>query len=332
MKKICLFAGVCFFISAALYGAGGGQSAVSGASGSETLNIVIRNIGSAVSDDNDIIRELERRTGLKIHFELKPGDNYYQAITTIIASGDYPDAMEYNGGTFPVDLQNLADDKVIRPLDDLLAKHGPHFTPDVRPDYLWFVSVSDGKRYAIPDRVFDYGSNNAIVIRKDFMRKLGLSIPRNSDEFFNVLTAFEKNKDQLVGPGKRFIPLGASTVNNCWEYFMEFLKSENGIISGWNPVNGKIINEVNMPNYKNVIQTMRKFYQAGLMEPEYPIISTRNEYFKRAGELQYGAMCWWCDAVDRAISTTAAEVFDAAPVLEGNLEFIPYFNDKSGVH
>ena len=43
----------------------GGSSATSRGDPTQ-LNIIIRNIGSAISDDNLINRELERRTGLKL--------------------------------------------------------------------------------------------------------------------------------------------------------------------------------------------------------------------------------------------------------------------------
>ena len=132
------------------------------------LFIMIRNIGNATTNDNIINRELEKRTGLKLNFELKPGEGYSQACTTVIASGNYPDAMEF-WGSYPVDLQNLADDAVIRPVDDLVARYGSEFSLDVRPANNWFISTKDGKRYGIPCRTMDFGLDYAIVIRKDWL-------------------------------------------------------------------------------------------------------------------------------------------------------------------
>jgi putative aldouronate transport system substrate-binding protein len=215
----------------------------------------------ASSNDNIIHAELEKRTGLKLNFQLKPSEGYPQACTTVIASGNYPDAMEYWCGVYPVDLQEMADDGVIRPVDDLIAQYGPEFTKTVRPDGVWFVSSTDGKRYAIPDRVFDFGNNSAMIIRKDWLDKLGLQMPKNSDELFNVFTAFAKNADSLVGAGRRFVPycpwFGVGSI------FLDYFMSENGMIHDWNMVDGKPVHFVNMPAFKTVLQTARKIYQAG---------------------------------------------------------------------
>ena len=120
MKKICLM--LLILSVAASFAFARGSAASSG--DMTELNIMIRNIGNATSNDNIIGRELERRTGLKLNFEFRSSAGYGQAVTTVIASGDYPDAMEWNG-SYPVDLQDLADDGVIRPVDDLIARYGP---------------------------------------------------------------------------------------------------------------------------------------------------------------------------------------------------------------
>ena len=327
-KNVLLFLLVFFMLALPVFA--GGRSASSSGDATE-LRIMIRNIGMASTNDNIINRELEKRTGLKLNWDLKPSEGYNQAFVTVIASGDYPDAVEF-GGAYPVGLQELADDGVIRPVDDLVAKYGPEFTPAVRPANNWFVSTKDGKRYAIPTRTFDFGIVRGMLIRKDWMNMLGLQMPKNSDDYFNVLTAFAQNAERLVGPGKRLVPHGTgdyqnNMVDGC---FLNYLRSENGMIREWNRVDGKLVHSVNMPAFKNVLLTARKFYQAGLIEPEFPIITSRDDMVNIIASKRYAAWDWYLDSIDEETAPLAAQIYAAAPELRNNLAIIPYFQDRTG--
>jgi putative aldouronate transport system substrate-binding protein len=315
--------------------AGGSQadSAVNAVSSAEDpsmkeLRIMIRSIGMAPTNDNLINKELEKKTGFKLNWDLKPGNGYNEAQTAVLASGDYPDAMEWIGN-YPNGLQELADDKVIRPVDDLVAKYGTNFLdPNVRGNDEWFVSDTDGKRYAIQARHVSFAFDSLNVIRKDWLDKLGLPLPRSSDEYFNVLTAFAKNSDKLVGPGKAIIPMG--TWAGQVGYFINYLLSENGIHDGWNTVNGKLVNVINMDGYKNALLTARRFYQAGLIEPEYPIMANRDDAMKKMMDNQYASWTWYINDIDAPSSSLATTIMMGNPDLVGNLVFVPIFKAKDG--
>jgi putative aldouronate transport system substrate-binding protein len=330
MKEICLLMVAVLLSSAHVYGGGGRERNLSvDDPAAKDLRIMIRNIGLASTNDNLINRELERRTGFKLNWDLRPANGYSEAAAAILASGDYPDAMEYWPTRFPYDLQDLADDKVLRTVDDLLVNYGTNFLdPVVRPADGWFVSAADGKRYAIPTRASEFSSESIIVIRKDWLDRLGLSIPKNSDEYFNVMTAFVENKEQLVGPGKRFVPLGAWQGSDV-DLFNYFL-SENGITGGWNLINGRYVHAINLEGHKNALLTMRRFYQAGLLEPEYPLIN-RDEALMRMIQDNYGSWTWGVNNIERTVGELGSALFIGNPGMEGNLAFIPFFPDRNGI-
>ena len=321
MKRICLFLLILAIVSLPVFARGSSASSVD----ATELRIMIRNIGMAPTNDNIIHQELERRTGFKLNFELKPSASYNAASNTVIASGDYPDAMEYWSTVYPTELQQFADDGVIRPVDDLIARYGSEFTPEVRPSNYWFVSNKDNKRYAIPMRYSSYGTSNAIILRKDWLDMLGLNMPKNSDEYFNVLTAFAQNAERLVGQNRRFAPHGTWNGAGC---FLSYIMSENSMIRGWNWVDGNLVHYANMPAYRNVLQTARRFYQAGLIEPEYPILLNRDDAMNRMAGNQYGAWDWYTTSFENESLST--RLYDALPELKNNLAFIPYFADKTG--
>ena len=69
--------------------------------GDNKVHIIGRNLGYAVDENNEIIAEIERRTGLDIEWELWPTDGYAQQCQLLFASGEYPDAMEVWWNSYP---------------------------------------------------------------------------------------------------------------------------------------------------------------------------------------------------------------------------------------
>ena len=105
-----------------------------------TIKLVTRNIGSATSSDNDIHRAIEEAIGVNIEIDFKPGSGYATTCQMVLAGNELPDAMEWFCSTFPNDLQNLADDGLLLPLDDLLSEYGTNIL-NCREDDYFFTRV-----------------------------------------------------------------------------------------------------------------------------------------------------------------------------------------------
>ncbi len=290
------------------------------------LTIVIRHIGFTKDNNNMIAQELNKRMNMNINWELKPSEQYPQQCTILIASGNYPDAMEYWSSQYPNELQQMADDRVIRPLDDLITKYGQEFTEEVRPDFTWFKSSTDGLRYTIPTRYQETLNNSVLQIRSDWLEKLNLKVPDTSDEMFEALTAFMENSDMLVGKGNQLIPYGG--IQNWGLGLQQHIFSENGFVADWNLVDGKVVYYVNMPGYKEALRTMRKFYQNGLIEPEYPLMN-REQYLEKWYQNKYGSWQNYVDNLDPVSHVYMPIYISAVP--EAEMEFIYPFPDRNGV-
>ena len=61
------------------------------AEGDNYVHVIGRNLGNAIDGDNAILKEIEKRTGLDIEWELWPTDGYAQQCQLLFASGEYPD-------------------------------------------------------------------------------------------------------------------------------------------------------------------------------------------------------------------------------------------------
>ena len=291
------------------------------------INLVMRNIGSAVSTDNDINRALEAATGVKINIDFKPGSNYSTTCQMTLA-GDLPDAMEWHCATYPNDLQNLADDGLLLPLDDLLQEYGQNILAN-RGEGNFFRSSEDGKIYAIPCRTIEYGCNDYVAIRQDWLDKLGLKSPASSAEYKEVLTAFKDHAAELVGEGVEFWPMGAcSSTRGISDSIFDLFASENGFVADWNVVDGQLVYHINMPGYKKCLETIRDFYQSGLIDPEYPLMS-RDDMLEKWYKDAYGSWLFYLDNSDPYLGSWAKTYYSYYP--EAKIGGVFAFPDENGV-
>lgn len=288
------------------------------------VHIIGRNLGYAIDENNIILQELEKRTGLDINWELWPTDGYAQQCQLTFGSGEYPDAMEVWWSSWPNQFIELIEDEVVQPLDSLIAEYGPNIQATRSgTDY---YDYGDGQIWAVPCRVLEDGNTNCMMIRQDWLDQLGLPVPTSSQEYYDTLKAFQANAELLTGNPDAIAAHGACTTyfGNC---FTEYVYSENGFLEGWNDVDGKMVYYINMPGYKESLATLRKFYQEGLIEPEY-LLMNRDQFLDKLYTNVYGSFDFATDILDPAITSWIRSYYEAVP--EAKLSMIPPFRDAEG--
>jgi putative aldouronate transport system substrate-binding protein len=301
--------------------AGGASSA-----GPVEVHVIARSIGNAPTNDNDIFHALEKNTGLKINWELAPSSGYNEKCATVLASGNYPDMLEYWANTYPIEYQEMADDKIIAQLDDLLITNGQNIL-EVMPDYLWFRSNKDGKKYAIPCRNYQSKTSYALQIRRDWLDKLGLPVPIDTKSWIEVMRAFKRNSEQLVGRGNQFIPWG-SFIGMFEPGIFSYICSEYGFMNNsWNERNGKLVYYVNIPEFKDALLIAREIYQDGLVDPEY-MLMTREQWLEKWYANIYGGWDWYINQLDEATGTFIGTYNSNNP--DAKMDIIYPFADKNG--
>ncbi|UQZ83463.1 Lipoprotein LipO precursor [Paenibacillus konkukensis] len=140
---------------------------------------------------------IQANAPVDVEFVAIPRNEYAQKLNALFAAGDAPDLiLEYD----PAYQAQLYNTKQIMPLDDLI-QYAPNYKQilDANPALRKAGTYPDGKLYVIgnprPVEPLDY-----LLIRRDWLSKLGLAMPATLDDFYNVLKAFkEKDPD---GNGK----------------------------------------------------------------------------------------------------------------------------------
>ncbi|MBB6734799.1 extracellular solute-binding protein [Cohnella zeiphila] len=200
---------------------------------------------------------LEEATGYKLQNDMLPQENPGDKLNLIMASGsdyDLVDAMNKQ------DFFNFAQNGALTDLTPLIDQYGPNIKQAISPESFSGVTV-DGKIYGIPTLNVSY-VRTGLLIRTDWLEKVGKKMPTTLDELVDVLKAF---KDQDPGGnGKNNIPMTIDAVA-----LLDNLTGAYGIFGSWTEMDGKLVNVVNHPGLKDYVTFIRDLYDQGLLDKEF---------------------------------------------------------------
>jgi len=160
-------------------------------------------------------------------------------------------------------------------LNELIDEFAPNFKKflDENPEIAKTIKTDNGSIYGFPfirgdqQLTINYGA----IMRKDWLDKLNLQPPETIDEWETVLTAFRDGDPN--GNGKKDeIPFLLN-----WGHVRNH--SYNNMIGAWGiaaefyQVNGKVQFGMIQPEFKEFIETMHRWYQNGLIDPDFAITS-----------------------------------------------------------
>ncbi|QMV43983.1 type 2 periplasmic-binding domain-containing protein [Cohnella cholangitidis] len=200
------------------------------------------------------------------YVEWNGGTDYLNTLNTNIAAGEMPNVfLPWNGIE-----ADLAKNGAIVDLTDLLPKYAPNLWKLI-PENVWNVvkaadPTGQGRIYWVPG-VNAYEKTTGLI-RKDWLDKLGLSMPKTQEEYVNVLKAF-KEKDPNGNGQADEIPTGGRA-DARW---MDHLFNMNGVamLEGypeWDVYNGELTYSAVTPNMKDALAFISKLYKEKLIDQE----------------------------------------------------------------
>ena len=165
-------------------------------------------------------QQQEEQTNIHIDYEWyapATAEDAVQKTSMAIATGEIPDFMIVNRAQLALIAKTDLINKDLEPLWDAYASDTvKEWTTAEGPD-LWESLRYGGNIIALPNVGGSVDQGEVMWIRQDWQEKLGLDIPTNRDELYDVMTAFVKNdpdgngqddtigmtiyKDFLNGPG-----------------------------------------------------------------------------------------------------------------------------------
>ncbi|WP_409342399.1 extracellular solute-binding protein [Paenibacillus sp. MBLB4367] len=236
-------------------------------------------------------KELEKKTGTKVTFQHPPTGQEKDQFNLMMASGQLPDVIEYGWGAAPKGADSLIKEKRILRLNELIEKNAPNLSKVLKdnPDFRKMITTDEGNIYVMPFLLGDpqLSSVNGPALRKDWLDKVGLPVPKTIADWENVLTAF-RDKDPNGNGKKDEIPY-LMTVMPDNEMDLNYLfVGAWGITQDFYQEGGKVKYGPLDPKFKEYLTMMAKWYKDGLIDKDYATTDGKLKDAKVTGD-QLGA-------------------------------------------
>jgi multiple sugar transport system substrate-binding protein/putative aldouronate transport system substrate-binding protein len=252
------------------------------------------------------------------------GNDYDQKISMAIASNSLPDAVvassrnqfvkAYQAGEL-MDITKVFDDYAGAFLKTKEAMENGAYIAQAK---------FDGKLWAIPSATVTTDGVNLVIIRQDWLKKVGLPAPR-------TLADVEKAARAFLDAG--LCKIGIASPDKRGRFYCTFLESSNNPY-GFDPVfqalganpgywakdaSGKVTYGTILPEMKTSLAFLNDWYKKGLLDPEMGVRDVSDEVISaNATGIFFGP--WWAMAYGNMSSLTNDPTAD--------WQFYPIYNSE----
>ncbi len=218
------------------------------------------------------------------------GEDGGAKINAAAAANDLPDLFQVvsanndNRGA----LKRLVDLGLVAPVDSLMPlmpqRTKLHYNDPLAINLVTF----DGKQYGLPEPP-PLPKREGLVIRKDWLDKLGLSVPTTPDELMTVAKAFTEQDPDGNGKNDTY-GFGGFIVGQGLGNRFDFLMGAYGVPGVWNfsdPNNFGL--NVRNPQYPQALAYFKSLVDAKVIDPDWPTLK-RDDFRARWKQGLFGIM------------------------------------------
>lgn len=226
-------------------------------------------------EENHTMQYYESISGVHIQFfHPSSATSTGEALNVMISSGELTDLIG-NIMNASDNLDTLIENKVILRLNEYIDQYGYNLYQVFQeyPEFHTQVMTYEGNIGLYPTSRLDPSCRyfESFIIRQDWLDKLNLQKPTTVDEWYTVLKAFATQdpngngkNDELPFVGNSNEQMGVYRLGSLFGFNSCFYKQYACSI-----MDGKVVFASDAPQFEEYITTMAKWYQEGLIDPEY---------------------------------------------------------------
>ena len=222
---------------------------------------------------------LKERFNIDMRFTMMPSaaNDWDTKIMATAAANDLPDVFEVRRAPW----ENLVKTGLLAPVDDLYAlmpiRSKNHYTPESRA-----YTTMNGKSYAL-GTPGSFEKKEGMIIRGDWLEKLGLKMPVTTDDWLTVMRAFTNNDPD--GNGRQdtwgvggFIETNPQTLGlgHKFDYFFAAF----GVAGTWNLTKADPGLNIRKPVFYDALAYFKQIVDENLIDPNW-LTYNKDDY--RAG-------------------------------------------------
>ena len=260
------------------------------------LNILYYSQGYDMNED-PAKKIMEDITGYKVTYHSLPTENADEKMMLEIASGaDYD--LIYRAGTAAY--AQLNEKNALMDISELLDKYGSDIKENVS-DFAWSLVTDGDVVTGIPRETAKWDPSDlrgvitgGIAFRSDMLEELGMGIPSNLDEFYEVLSAYKEKTGNA--------PL--TTARGAW--IADIMSAFGMGSTDWYLKDGQMIHRIQCEGFKDYIAYMQMLYKEGLLDNDMPINAAENakEKFANNTALCTSLAFWDIPSIKDALSVS----------------------------
>ena len=239
---------------------------------SDTITMMAPLFGTAPDPGGEVQKAVEALIGKKLDITWVPNADYGDKTNVVLASNNIPQVMVIQGDKGP-SFVRAAQAGAFWDLTDKLDKYENLKPADPQTAKNTLVN---GKRYGIY-RVRPL-LRSAVMIRKDWLAKVGLPLPESVDDLYRIAKAFaEQDPD---GNGKKdtyglIIPKWPTPVFSSSSPYNIF-ETWYGTPTGWGERNGKLVPAFDTEEFYTAERALKKWVEEGLVNPDFATLDSAN--------------------------------------------------------
>ena len=262
-------------------------------------------------EDKEIVKMAEEATGIHINWVIVDDAVKKERVASILSSGELPDIML--GLVETTDLTTNKELFYDLSEEGLLEKYAPNVLEDYEnggQEVLEFLKHSDGSIRSLAGNTGSNAPSDAgymWMINTTWLKQLGMEIPTNAEEFYNVLCAFRDNDMNGNGDKTDEIPLSFCGVDGNFGFL--HLADAFGIVGedhkNWNYYqqmkDGKVSSSVDTQEFRSYLEFSHKLAEEGLIDVE-GFSQTREQYTAKTAANRVGVLFAWNAATHVKVS------------------------------
>lgn len=230
------------------------------------LNLFVSGSSLPAPQEDFILQKLNEALNMDLSFNVAAPTEYEQQLNVKIAGGSAPDIFSVS----KAQLQNYVKQGILLDLDPYLDKM-PNVKKMLTENDLNKTRVN-GKLYGIPKRA--YLPMATYWVRKDWLEKVNLPLPKTIEEFANVAKAFteqdpdgngKKDTYGITGSG-----IGSPDAVNAPSTFDPIFSAFGVSTPGQFMIkDNKVVYSTLQPEMKEAIGFIRDLVEKGYVDPEF---------------------------------------------------------------
>jgi putative aldouronate transport system substrate-binding protein len=238
----------------------------------DKLNVMAPLFGTAPDAAGELQQAIEKHIGMKLDISWVPNADYGDKTNVTLASNNIPDVMVVQADKGPSFVQ-AAKAGAFWDLTNKLDKY-----PNLKP-----ADAQTGRNATINGTTYGIYRvrpplRSAVVLRKDWLAKLGLQPPQSVDDLYRVAKAFtEQDPD---GNGKKdtyglIIPkwptpvYASASPYDVWETWY-------GAPNGWGERGGKLVPGFATEEFIEANRALKKWVDEGLVNKDFATLDSAN--------------------------------------------------------